>query len=305
MGGLYLPIGTKNTKTQFMATKEELLKEAEELGLDIHPDTHVLTIIKKIKEAKAENRHIEDLPQNTLDNRAESIEERMLKREKEFADTIEQFRAELKRMSQEKGIAPSQQNVTVNLPSDVPFGERVDDNDLKDFDEKPTVYIMAGRGFVFSTYNSKGKEVKAPFNEPIVFKPMALQPKPSGDAHRFLYLCSYKTHSKKEKRWIENSPQYGTVILTFNDANLNKAFSMNPDIGNKLETITNAISQLNSTQIIAKANSMGIDIAMPVDEIKRAIAMKEAQRFIDDEMRKQEQMITMMNEHNIRQAQVV
>lgn len=163
---------------------------------------------------------------------------------------------------QEKKFGTSQRR-------EIPEGDRLD---------KPSTFLMRGRGFILSVYRKDGTEVYAPYDRPIRFMHTSTDTR-SGQATDTLHFSSYSTWSKKEVDFIKNCPLFGSLIFD----TVSKAMAVNPAIQSALQQASNHVETMTDDMVFNVARSYGIDLHLPMPKIKEQVRTIKLQEILEQE----------------------
>jgi len=184
-------------------------------------------------------------------------------------DELKRRVEELKELVRQSVSRPQQHVITnpVFQQEKVPFGIKRVDNDVPDDDYlvNPKTYVTVGKGFILSVYSKNGKDVLAPFNQPIYFRREFDELE--GDNNRVIPFSQYRTHSKIEAKFIEESPYYGVTI----HSSLAGAKSINMSNVDKIESVIYNVNRMDKNALMAYAVSRGLNIRDGEDKLRAAI----------------------------------
>lgn len=193
---------------------------------------------------------------------------------KETSDNaeIDQMRNELKElkliMQGLKNNPPTQPvftNATIQKEQ-IAFGTYNANNiPVNDYLPKQKRYIKLGKGYSLSSYIKDGKVILAPFNMPIYFRREFDEL--SGENNRVIPFCEYKTHSKLESEFIENSPYWNITI----HATKEEAENVDMTSVDKMESVILSVQRMDNNSILAKAASLNMDIHQDEAKLRAAI----------------------------------
>lgn len=165
-----------------------------------------------------------------------------------------------------------------------PFGQyEIAQKPVGDFMVKAKTYVMVGKGYSLPAYIKDGQEVVAPFNQPLYFRKEFDEVSYADGNEKLIPFSVYKTHSKAEARFIEESPYFGITIHLTKDA----AMSVDLTTIDRIETVILRINSLDNNAILARAASMGMDLGQSADKLKSAIIKYDVQT----EMARAEQVV--------------
>ena len=171
-----------------------------------------------------------------------------------------------------------QQTVKVELPrpkSDVPVGTLYPipkERRLKD----PAVFEAPRVGKVLGPYvNGEGEMCYPPGNhELITFTPFSYTRKVGGMETK---ICQLKTYDSDMVKWLKGHPEFN---LTFYDRVLDNNLTLNGRIAMIGSQAINALGSMSHSQLINKANELGIPLVENPHTLKQNIAGEIAKRKI-------------------------
>ena len=134
-----------------------------------------------------------------------------------------------------------------------------------DLDTEETTYYVLSSYYPMSSYKTKdGITVKSPTNETIHFKAETPISVKTGLISEQLTYCSFTTRIKPIKKFIENSPYFGSTIFV----RLQDALHNSRELVTMGENIANAVSKYDQAKLIQEATKYGIDKNLTTTQIK-------------------------------------
>lgn len=119
----------------------------------------------------------------------------------------------------DKALAKQRKEIMAEVSKNVVDMNKARPIDLNEIDEsdilsEPACYFAWGRSIVIDSYTDRGRPLKTPYGNPIVFGIMPPNVERDATGNRVeLHWCMAKIWSKKEVEFIKNSPYYKAGVF--------------------------------------------------------------------------------------------
>ena len=129
-------------------------------------------------------------------------------------------------------------------------------------------------------YYKNGQEILAPYNVTCEFKFFRTEQRPIDGQLVPIPFSMFETHSKKEMKFIEESPTYG-ILISEHFSNVVKTTTTTEIT--RLETTLQRVQQMTNEELYVQAAKYQIPEGIGPDEIRNKIAWKLAKQEMESE----------------------
>ena len=152
----------------------------------------------------------------------------------------------------------------------------IDSIDVDDYLETPATFFSYS--FTFTLFGDKrfNRDIKTPYNKPIRFKHTFRTTRKGTSRYdkTTLSLCTAHIYSKKELEWLRSHTLYGIKFYE----NIGDVEKVDVRLANKMVSVNNMLNSMTQHEVISKAKNEGISMIDNIDEVRKTLTVKMAQK---------------------------
>jgi hypothetical protein len=150
--------------------------------------------------------------------------------------------------------------------------------DLDDLLDEPIFFFSYGSSITLFDDRRRGQRVPPPFGAPVRFTPSyrTKQVSVSQKDVKIVHVCGVKVTSRKVAEWLRAHTLFNIRFFE----QIGAARAIDSYLADKMTEAANSLTSLTPIDIINRAKLLGVPISKDIDEMRRGIIMKIAEREI-------------------------